>query len=236
MSTPFAPELLTTFRTLAEVVYSGDSHTSVQESLCHAAVELVEGCDHASLMVSRHGRVRTAAASDDVALAADALELELGEGPCLDAIDDDEPDAHFCNDLRDGCRWPGLAHRLRADLGLEGMAGFRIRQDGQKVGALNIFSDTVGGLRPISLDQASLLSSFASVALSAADRGKEASTLRLGLESNREIGKAVGLLMAMHEVDADEAFGLLAKVSQEMNLKVADVAAQLISKHQPQSR
>lgn len=234
MSTPFAPELLTTFRTLAEVVYSGDSHTSVQESLCHAAVALVEGCDHASLMVSRHGRVRTAAASDDVALAADALELELGEGPCLDALDDDEPDAHFCNDFQDGCRWPGLAQRLRADLGLEGMAGFRIRQDGQKVGALNIFSGTIGGLRPISLDQASLLSSFASVALSAADRGEEASTLRLGLESNREIGKAVGLLMAVHEVDADEAFGLLAKVSQEMNLKVADVAAQLIAKHQPQ--
>lgn len=231
MSTPFAPELLTTFRTLAEVVYSGDSHTSVQESLCHAAVELVEGCDHASLMVRRQGRVRTAAASDEIALAADALELELGEGPCLDALDDDQPDAHFCNDLQDGCQWPGLAARLRADLGLEGMAGFRIRQDGAKVGALNIFSDTTGGLRPVSLDQASLLSSFASVALAAADRGEEASTLRLGLESNREIGKAVGLLMAMHEVDADEAFGLLAKVSQEMNLKVADVAAQLIAKH-----
>ena len=29
-----------------------------------------------------------------------------------------------------------------AETSVRGMAGFRIRQDGQKVGALNVFSDT----------------------------------------------------------------------------------------------
>ena len=71
------------------------------------------------------------------------------------------------------------------------MARFRIRQDGQKVGALNIFSDTPGALTEKSLDQALMLTAFASVTLTALDRGEEASTLRRGLESNRELA-AVG--------------------------------------------
>ena len=48
-----------------------------------------------------------------------------------------------------------------------------------------------------------MLTAFASVTLAALERGEEATTLRRGLESNREIGKAVGLLMAMHDIDDD---------------------------------
>ncbi len=76
-----------------------------------------------------------------------------------------------------------------------------------------------------------MLAAFASVTLAALDRGEEATTLRRGLESNREIGKAVGLLMAMHKIDDQRAFEMLAKVSQEMNIKVAEVANQVIQHH-----
>jgi ANTAR domain/GAF domain len=231
MPTPFPPELLTTFRAMAEIVYSGESYDSVYDALCSSAVEFVDGCDHASLMLRRHGRNQTVAASDDVARAIDALENELGEGPCLDAIDESEPDQHICPDLTTGSKWPKLAALIIERTEVRGMAGFRIRQDGQKVGALNIFSDTAGALNEHSLEQAIMLTAFASVALAALERGEEASTLRRGLESNREIGKAIGLLMAMHDIDDDQAFQMLAKVSQEMNVKVAEVASRVIAHH-----
>ena len=86
-----------------------------------------------------------------------------------------------------------------------------------------------------SLRQVSMLVAFAAVALTALHRGQEASTLRRGLESNREIGKAVGLLMALHEIDDTRAFEMLAKVSQEMNVKVAEVAAQVVRHHARES-
>jgi hypothetical protein len=234
MPTPFPPELLATFQAMAEVVYTGDSYDSVYESLCNAAVELVDGCDHASLMLRRNGRNFTAAASDQIAMDIDKLETSLGEGPCLDAIDDDEPDQHLCADLTTGCRWPTLADRILAGSEVRGMAGFRIRQEGHKVGALNVFSDRAGALTGHSLDQALMLAAFASVTLAALDRGEEATTLRRGLESNREIGKAVGLLMAMHKIGDEQAFEMLAKVSQEMNIKVAEVANQVIQHHRRQ--
>jgi hypothetical protein len=231
MPTPFPPELMTTFRAMAEVVYAGESFDAVYESLARSAVELVDGCDHASLMLRRHGRPVTVAASDDIARYIDSLERELDDGPCLDALDESEPDQHMCTDLTTGSKWPVLAARILAETDVKGMAGFRIRQDGQKVGALNIFSDNEGALSAHSLDQAIMLTAFASVALAALDRGEEATTLRRGLESNREIGKAIGLLMAMHRIDDDQAFDMLAKVSQEMNIKLAEVAARVIAHH-----
>jgi hypothetical protein len=232
MTTPFPPDLLTTFSALAEVVYSGESYDSVYDSLCRSTVEFVDGCDHASVMLRRNGRVQTVGASDDLARQIDQLEREMGQGPCLDAIDESEPDQHICPDLaRDSSKWPELAATLLERTQVRGMAGFRIRQDGQKVGALNVFSDTAGALSQHSLDQAIMLTSFASVTLAALDRGEEASTLRRGLESNREIGKAIGLLMALHDIDDDRAFAMLSKVSQEMNIKLAQVASQVIDHH-----
>ena len=231
MPTPFPPELLTTFRALAEIVYSGESYETVYDALCRSTVEFVDGCDHASLMLRRSGRTRTVAATDDVAREIDAMEYALGDGPCLDAIDESEPDQHICSDLTTGSRWPKLAATILERTEVRGMAGFRIRQDGQKVGALNVFSDTPGALTDHSLEQAIMLTAFASVAMAALDRGEEATTLRRGLESNREIGKAIGLLMAMHEIDDDQAFQMLSKVSQEMNIKLAQVATQVIAHH-----
>ncbi|MCW2868406.1 MAG: hypothetical protein JWR20_2594 [Marmoricola sp.] len=231
MPTPLPAELMTAFRSMAEVVYSGDSYEAVYESVCKAAVELIDGCDHASLILRDRGRFRTAASSDPTGRHCDSVEQEIGEGPCLDALDDSEPDEHICADLRAGSKWPDLAARLLAETDVHGMAGFRLRKDGRRVGALNVFSDRPGALTERSLDQASLLVAFASVALAAVERGEAAETLRRGLESNREIGKAIGLMMAMHRVDDDEAFAMLSKVSQDLNLKVAVVASEVVNQH-----
>jgi AmiR/NasT family two-component response regulator len=69
------------------------------------------------------------------------------------------------------------------------------------------------------------------VALLAAHERRTAETLRAGLSSNREIGKAVGLMMAFHKITDDEAFAMLRKTSQDMNLKLADVAQQVLDHH-----
>lgn len=231
MPNSLPPQLLSTFRALAEVVYTGDSYESVYQRLCAAAVELVEGCDHASLMERRGGQAVTLAASDDVAGHVDDLEREVGAGPCLDAMDDSQPEHHCATDLRADSQWPELAERVLAESPVRGMGGFRMRYTDQRLGALNVFSDEAGALDQDSMDRASMLAAFASVALAALGRGEEASTLRRGLESNREIGKAIGLVMAMHDVSDERAFEMLARISQDMNIKLSEVAAQVVRQH-----
>lgn len=73
-----------------------------------------------------------------------------------------------------------------------------------EVRCLNLFSDTPGAFTETVADHAIMLASFASVAVTALNRGEDADSLRRGLASSREIGQAVGLLMALHRVSDDE--------------------------------
>lgn len=214
------------FSGLADLVYGGGSYDNLFDALCRAAPRIVQGCDHASLMVRRGRDFETAACNDDIAEHVDLLEREVGDGPCVDAILDEE--YQLDPDLTSHSQWPRLATRVLRDTPVRGMAGFRMLVDGKKVGALNVFSDTPGELTVASADQATILAAFASVALIAVEEKQQVSTLREGLESNREIGKAVGLLMAAHKVDDDEAFTILRKASQDMNIKVSEVAREVL--------
>ncbi len=134
MSSAPHPELVTTFRSMAEVVYRGAVVRGRAPRGVRRPCGWSTGGDHASLMVRRHGKVVTAAASDDVARASDEVEREVGRGPCLDVLDEYAPHQHICADLRDGCEWPELGRRLTAELGVHGLAGFRLRQDGTSSG------------------------------------------------------------------------------------------------------
>ena len=217
------------FRSLAELVYAADDFGEMYQAICDAALHLVEGCDHASIMVSRDGKLATAGASDDIARSVDDLEREIGEGACVDAIYDEA--AQLDADLTSASAWPRLRERVLHETPVRGMAGFRLLLGDQKIGALNVFSDRPHALTDSSVDQAAVLAAFASVALVAAANHQQARTLREGLESNREIGKAVGLMMAFHKVDDDEAFTILRKASQDMNVKLAEVAHQVVDHH-----
>ncbi len=218
------------FEALAALVYASDDFDEVYAAVCQAATQLVPGCDHASIMMrTQGGEFTTACSSDDVARKVDALERELDEGPCVDAIESDG--VYLDADLTNGSPWPALTARVLAETPVRGMAGFRMRVSERKTGALNLFSDSPGGLSQDSIDAAVLLASFVSVTLVANDQKESADTLRNGLQSNREIGKAVGLLMAFHQISDAEAFELLRKTSQDMNLKLAEVARHVVDHH-----
>ena len=52
--------------------------------------------------------------------------------------------------------------------------------------------------------------------------------LRIALKSRDIIGQAKGILMERHGIEADEAFDRLVKMSQETNVKVREVAENLV--------
>lgn len=220
----------TVFRGLAQLVYTADDYQEMYQAICDAAVRLVDGCQHASIMLAQQGGdVTTAAASDETARHIDRLEREVGEGPCVDAINEEA--AQLDADLSQVSTWPRLRERVVNETPVRGMAGFRLIVDQRKVGALNLFSDRPNGLDDASVDQASVLAAFVSVALIAAANKQQARSLREGLASNREIGKAIGLMMAFHKVGDEEAFEILRKASQDMNLKIREIAGQIVDHH-----
>ena len=228
------PEASALFASLAEHLYRGDAEGDVYAAVTAAAVRLVAGCDRSCIMLVEKGGLRTVGATDEVAWQIDQLEKLADEGPCVDAIDEEA--VQIDPDIRVATPWPKLAAMVLEQTPVKGMLGFRLLVDGRKAGALNLFSDTAGAFDDTSADQGAVIAAFASVALMTLSARREARELREGLASNREIGKAVGLLMAAHKVTAEEAFALLRKTSQDLNLKLAAVAGLVVSGREDQLR
>lgn len=223
---PTAADPATVFAALAEIIYQGSESSQIYAAICVAATLVVAGCDRASLLVRRDGRYVTVGASDSIAQRIDDMERAAGDGPCVDAIEEETPQIE--SDLTAPKQWPQLAAQIVAETPVRGAMGFRILVDKRKTGALNLFSDRAGAFDTEAAGQAVVLASFASVAINAVAQGEDVSTLRRGLLSNREIGKAVGMLMLLHGVDEQEAFNILRRYSQDLNIKLADVARTVI--------
>ncbi|UXA08669.1 ANTAR domain-containing protein [Mycobacterium sp. SMC-2] len=218
----------TVFAALAEIIYQGSDVGQMYAAICVAATLVVRGCDHASLLVREGDRYVTAGASDRLAQQIDELERRSGDGPCIDAIEEETPQIE--PDLTTPSLWPRLAKVLVAETPVRGAMGFRLLVDKRKGAALNLFSDAAGVFDAEAAGRAAVLAAFASVAINAVAKGEDASSLRRGLLSNREIGKAVGMLMLLHDMTEEQAFDLLRRHSQALNIRLADVAREVIKK------
>ncbi|MFC7489332.1 MULTISPECIES: GAF and ANTAR domain-containing protein [unclassified Knoellia] len=230
MTTPSSRETTSAFASLAQLVYTGNGPDDVLGAICRTAVEIIPGADHACIStLHKNQQLVTRAASDDVAALMDRLESEAHEGPCLDSIVEDS--VQHDPDIRSNSKWPRLAELTLARSTVRGMLGYQLLDGLSGRAALNVFSETPDALTQESVDVGAVLAAFTSVALAAAEREASADNLRRGLHSNREIGKAVGLLMAAHKVGDEEAFQILRSASSRTNTKLADLAERINASH-----
>src|ERR1700742_2496027 len=100
----------TVFAALAEIIYQGSDANEMYAAICIAATLTVRGCDHASLLVLDNDRYLTVGASDRVAWEIDEMERRAGDGPCVDAIEEETPQIE--TDLTTPSLWPKLAAKL----------------------------------------------------------------------------------------------------------------------------
>src|SRR5690349_15983564 len=71
--------------------------------------------------------------------------------------------------------------------------------------------------------------------VSADASAKTAMSLEAGLDNSRMIGMAIGIVMAMDQIDADAAFAKLRRLSNDLNLKLSSVAEQVVQRHNAES-
>jgi hypothetical protein len=227
-------EAASTFSILAQLVYHGQTYAEVYTEICRIAPIVVPGCDRACITTISAGEQPVLeATTDEIAALVDGMEWEVGEGPCVDAILTQR--FEWDPDITRHPTWPKLADRILAETPVRGMIGYRIVVNDRKVGALNMFSDAAGAFTQEDADMGAILVSFASVALTAAGQREEAASLRKGMLSNREIGKAVGMLMVTHDLSDEDAFQRLRQASNRLNTRLADVAQRVVAGHRADS-
>lgn len=217
------------FADLAARLHGGRTVSEVHEIVVSSAPSLIDGCDRAAIGVLEGDRFHSAAATDDVMRLIDELQDELGEGPCLEAST--EGVVQVDNDIASHSSWPRLAEVVLARTPVRAMLAVPLINDGQRAGALNVFADRTDAFDQDSVAQASILASFSSVALAAARQSALAQQYQEGMATNREIGAAVGILMATHQISQSAAFDMLSGASQRLNRKLRDIAASIVRDH-----
>ena len=230
MQTPIPREATEAFAVLAKLVYAGSGSEEILTAICQTAVDVIPGADHACIStLEGNEQLHTRAASDDIARQMDRLESEAHEGPCVDSILEDS--VQHDADISGESKWPKLAALTLERTPVRGMIGYQLMDGLGSRAAFNVFSDTAGALTKESVDVGAVLAAFTSVSLAASERQSTAENLRKGLESNREIGKAIGLLMAAHQVSDEEAFQILRSASSRTNTKLAALAEKVNESH-----
>ncbi len=192
------------------------------QAITAAAVATVPGAEDCGISyVIGRSKLEPRASTSDLPRSVDFLQERLGQGPCLDAVWEQE--IVRVDDVGADDRWPEFAREASA-LGVGSMMCFQLFVEGDQLGALNIYARTAGVFDDEGQDIGLLFASHAAVALAGAEHE---SHLRTGLTTRDLIGQAKGILMERHKITAEQAFGVLARVSQELNRKLVEVAREV---------
>jgi hypothetical protein len=104
------------------------------------------------------------------------------------------------------------------------MMSFQLFVAGDQLGALNMYSRTPHAFDDEGEEIGLMFAAHAAVALAGAEHE---ANLHAGMVNRDVIGQAKGVLMERHKLTSDQAFAVLARVSQEMNRRLVDVARQV---------
>jgi len=165
--------------------------------------------------------IKPRAATGDLPRRVDALQEQLGEGPCLSAIWDQR--TVRVDDVAADRRWPRFAAEV-ASIGVGSMVCFRLFVEGDTLGALNVYGSTPHAFDADAEGIGQVFASHASIALAGAQQEQH---LRSAMDSRDLIGQAKGILMERYKITGSEAFTMLVHASNRTNRKMADIADEL---------
>jgi len=192
------------------------------QAVVDLAVESIDACDYAGISLRHRNRVETPAATDPLVVQLDGWQYELQEGPCLDAVFVE--DVYVIEDMNSEDRWPNWAPRA-ASLGIQSVLSVRLATEVNLVGGLNLYSKSL-----FAYDEDQILTAgiYAAHAASAIATTSEIGGLHTALQTRHRIGMAQGLLMQRYQLNEDQAFQFLRRISEDANVKLSDVATKVI--------
>jgi hypothetical protein len=201
-----------------------DSSKQAMQRAVMLATQILPGCDAAGVcVVSRGDRVDTHATSNDALRQVDTLQHELQEGPCLDALRESE--TVQSSDLSVDERWPKWGPEVAARLGLFSIVSYRLFSTDSTLGALNLYGKDLSAFSADDVHDGMALAAHVGVALAGA---QEVENLERALTSRTVIGQATGILMERFDLTSDRAFAVLSRLSQQQNVKLRQLADEIV--------
>ena len=226
-------EVAVAMHELAHLLVSEESVETTLDRVAALAARTIDDCDAAGVTLYLDGKYATAAYTDERTLAVDNGQYERDNGPCLQAMRDQE--VLRCNVEEAEERWPDFVEDARAN-NVRSFLAAPLMLRGQSIGALNLYSSKPSGFTALDDVLVALFTGQAAVALANArvyaDAVRLTDQLQEAIGSRAVIEQAKGVLMAIRGFDADAAFGWLRQESQNRNVKLRDIAAEVVASTQ----
>ena len=212
------------FAAIARGLQNQTSQIATLDRIGLLAQDTIQGCDHAGItLLDRRGRITTVGATDEVVGAADVRQYELGQGPLVDVLE--QQNAVVSPDLANDRRWPKWGSWVDDKLGVKSLLCFQLFTTARSYGALNMYSDRLDGFDLHDRTAGQALAAHAAVAMASSD---ESEHLNIAVVNRTIVGQAEGILMERYNLDADQAFAMLVRVSQNENRRITIVSQELI--------
>lgn len=183
------------------------------------------------MLVAPEGDLRVMASSSETMRVLELFELQSQEGPCLDCYRTGQPVAN--RDLAaDSTRWPRFAAEAIA-AGFRAVDAVPMRLRGTVIGALNLFRVEPREMVRADLVAAKALADVATIAILQHRAALEAQILneqlQYALNSRIAIEQAKGMVAEREGVNMAEAFDIVRDYARNHNLRLAQVAQDLVS-------
>lgn len=213
---PLADELAAVFARMSGLVLSDQTVETALGLVTNLAVEVLPGTAGAGVsLIDSAGTRVTAAATSPLVEGADALQYQIGEGPCLAAWA--LGSTVRVDDLSIDERWPRWTAAVR-ETGLRSCLSAPLVAGNITVGALKVYSSSVGAyeeqsehvLRMFAAQAAILVVNVQSV-----QAARELSEDLKGAMRGRDIiSIAKGILMSREQVTEEDAFAMLVALAR----------------------
>lgn len=132
------------------------------------------------------------------------------------------------NDIGSDARWPAYGAAVVTRTPVRSGAAVLLHLAGEVLGVLGLYAGRPGFFTPGCLDMAGIYADHAALALSRVQEFTAARNLRLALDSNRQIGVAVGVLMARYRLTESQAYEMLKATSQQRHRKMRELAEDVV--------
>ncbi len=214
------------FADLSAALTSKDDSGLDPHRVVRFATRSIPNTEHCGLTLLRPGHApRTMTTTGELPQRVDELQYAVHEGPCLDASETDM--VAITGDLDKDERWPVFGPRCAQETGVQSMLSVRLVLAADDQAAINFYSQGRDAFTELDIGIASIFAPYAALAVEQALREQDAANFHDALSSSRQIGTAIGIIMARKLVTSDEAFDILRQASQDLNRKLRDIAAEV---------
>lgn len=193
------------------------------DAIVSAAGSILNVGRDAGLILLERGKLVPQATTGRAPLHLDLHQQQTEQGPCIEAAR--RQVVIRIDDTRSDPRWPSFMAEAR-QLGVLSQLCIPLWVDERCLGTLSLYAGESAAFTGLDERITAMFATMAALALAAAQQAEQ---LRAAVLNRDLIGQAKGILMERHRITADAAFALLAGASQHRNIKLSEVAADLVA-------